>query len=146
MSTSDRLAAAQQRLARATVKRDAEQARLDNRHWTELDSATGSGIRRKPNPKADARRFASYTRFTNVFNEFEYAENEVAYLTRLLAKEQEEAARVRFTADDIKGARGVRDRFGWHKVVRVNGKTVTVETGYSWTDRIPVENVLEVLK
>lgn len=57
-----------------------------------------------------------------------------------------EAARVRFTADDIKGAKGVRDRFGWHPVVRVNAKTVTVATPYSWTDRIAVESVLEILR
>jgi hypothetical protein len=146
MSTQGQLAKAQARLERATVRRDAEQARLDSRHWTELDSATGSGIRRKPNPKADARRFASYQRIGEVFTEFENAEKEVARLTSRLEKEQAESQRVRFTAADLAGAKGVRDRFGWHRVVKVNAKTVTVETPYSWTDRIPVENVLEVLR
>lgn len=146
MSTEDQLAKAQARLERATIRRDAEQARLDNRHWTELDSATGSGIRRKPNPKADARRFASYQRIGDVFTEFEDAEQEVARLTSRLSSERAEAERVRFTADDIKGARAVRDRFGWHPVARVNDKTVTVATPYSWTERIAVENILEVLR
>lgn len=146
MSTEDQLAKAQARLERATIRRDAEQARLDNRHWTELDSATGSGIRRKPNPKADARRFASYQRIGDVFTEFEAAEQEVARLTSRLSNERAESERVRFTADDIKGAKGARDRFGWHRVVKVNAKTVTVETPYSWTERIAVENILEVLR
>ena len=146
MTTQDQLAKAQARLARATVRRDAEQSRLDNRHWTELDSATGSGIRRKPNQKADARRFASYQRIGDVFTEYEDAEKEVARLTSRLSIERAEGERVRFTADDLKGAKGIRDRFGWHRVVKVNAKTVTVETAYSWTERIPVEDVLEVLR
>lgn len=28
-------------------------------------------------------------------------------------------------------------RFGWARVARVNAKTVSVETGYNWTDRVP---------
>ena len=59
------------------------------------------------------------------------------------AWERAEAERVRFTAEDLAGAWAVRDRFGWHRVVRVSTRTVTVETGFSWTDRIPVERVLE---
>jgi len=54
-----------------------------------------------------------------------------------------EAARVKFTAADLSGAVVVRDRFGWHRVVRVNRATVTVETGYSWTRAVPVAKVLE---
>lgn len=49
-----------------------------------------------------------------------------------------------FTEDEYKAARAVRDMLGWHKVVRVNAKSVTVETGYSWTDRIDRAKVLEV--
>lgn len=37
----------------------------------------------------------------------------------------------------IPGAAFVRDQHGWHQVVKVNTKTVTVKTPYSWTDRIP---------
>jgi hypothetical protein len=54
-----------------------------------------------------------------------------------------EASRVRFTAQDLAGATHVRTLLGWHRVVRVNGKSVTVETPYSWTDRVPVEKILE---
>lgn len=49
----------------------------------------------------------------------------------------------RFTADDLAGAAAVRDRIGWHRVVKVNAKSVTVATAYSWTERIPIEQVRE---
>ena len=55
-----------------------------------------------------------------------------------------EKARPKLTRDDLAGATHVRDRFGWHKVARVNKTTVSVETGYSWVDRIPFDKVLEV--
>ena len=48
--------------------------------------------------------------------------------------------------DEIKSARAIRTSVGWHRVVRVNGKSVTVETPYSWTDRIPFDTILEVVK
>jgi hypothetical protein len=51
---------------------------------------------------------------------------------------------VPFTDEELKAARAVRTINGWHKVVRVNAKTVTVETGYSWTDRYPFKKILEV--
>lgn len=44
----------------------------------------------------------------------------------------------------IKGAYAVRDQFGWHKVIKVNAKTVTVATPYSWTDRIPLDKITAV--
>lgn len=46
------------------------------------------------------------------------------------------------TAEALRGAIAVRDRYGWHRVVRVNAKSVTVETGYSWTDRLPIEKII----
>lgn len=55
-----------------------------------------------------------------------------------------EAARVRLSAEDVRGSRFVRDSVGWHRVVRVSTKSVTVETSYSWTDRIALDKVLEV--
>ncbi len=62
---------------------------------------------------------------------------------RVDAIRKAEAERVRFTADEIKGARFVRTDVGWHEVVRVSAKSVTVKTAYSWTDRILVGKVLE---
>lgn len=54
-----------------------------------------------------------------------------------------EAARVKFTAADLADAEFVRDEFGWHRVVRVNAKSVTVSSSYSWDERIPLGKVLE---
>ena len=53
-----------------------------------------------------------------------------------------ERDRVRLTADDLKAATHVRTLTGWHKVVRVNATSVTVETGRSWTDRYQLADVL----
>ena len=55
-----------------------------------------------------------------------------------------EAVRPKLTREDCEGARFVRDQFGWHKVVRISAKSVTVATEYSWTDRLPFAKVLEV--
>ena len=57
----------------------------------------------------------------------------------------ERAKPVPFTPDELKAARAVRDAYGWHKVARVNAKTVSVETGYSWTDRIDITKILQVV-
>lgn len=54
-----------------------------------------------------------------------------------------EAERPRLTREQIAGATHVRTRFGWHKVARVNKTTVSVETGYSWTDRYPFDEIHE---
>ena len=70
----------------------------------------------------------------------------VAMVARVKAKREAELARVRLTREDIVGARAVRTVRGWHAVVRVNAKSVSVHTGYSWVDRVPFEDVLEVRK
>jgi hypothetical protein len=51
---------------------------------------------------------------------------------------------IEFTSDELKAATHIRTDTGWHKVVRVSAKSVTVETGYSWTDRYALGKVLEV--
>ena len=76
------------------------------------------------------------------------AENQAAEHARWtaarLAEKTAEMERVRLTRDDILGARFVRTVVGWHRVVRVSMKSVTVETGHSWTFRMGFEQVLEV--
>lgn len=57
---------------------------------------------------------------------------------------EHEATRHRFTRDEVAGARAVKDSNGWHRVVRVSAKSVTVETPYSWTDRIALDKILQV--
>ena len=108
---------------------------------TGYDTAILSGIRRKHNAKADARRYNAYDREAAAYAEhaaakaaWHVAESRIAALA-----EKEAAADLVVPAD----ARLVRDSLGWHRVIRVNAKSVSVETGYSWTDRIPMSNVLE---
>jgi len=67
-------------------------------------------------------------------------------VARVKAAREAELARVLLTREDIVGARAVRTVRGWQAVVRVNAKTVSVHTGYSWVDRVPFEDVLEVRK
>jgi|GEM_PF-4584149 len=62
------------------------------------------------------------------------------------ADRQTETDRVKITRDDLAGARIVRDQFGWHRVRRVNAKTVSVDSGYSWADLIPLEKILDYRK
>ena len=51
---------------------------------------------------------------------------------------------VPFTPEELKAARAIRTSVGGHRVVKVNAKSVTVATGYSWNDRYTLEKVLEV--
>jgi len=108
---------------------------------TGYDTAILSGIRRKHNAKADTRRYNAYDREAAAYAEhaaatasWRVAESRIAALA-----EKEAAVGLVVPAD----ACLVRDSYGWHRVIRVNTKSVSVETGYSWTDRIPLANVLE---
>lgn len=68
----------------------------------------------------------------------------VKHKAGIAAAREREAARVRLTREQVEGARYVRDEFGWHEVVRVSAKSVTVKTPYSWTDRISLDKLREV--
>lgn len=52
---------------------------------------------------------------------------------------------VPYTPEELAAARFVRTELGWERVVRVNAKTITVTTPYSWTERVAIDKVLEVL-
>ena len=108
---------------------------------TGYDTAILSGIRRKHNAKADTRRYNAYDREAAAYRELYAAKSAMHTATIRVATlaEKEAAADLVVPAD----ARLVRDSLGWHRVIRVNAKSVSVETGYSWTDRIPMSNVLE---
>jgi hypothetical protein len=125
-------------LARTQQKIDA----LENAA-TLPDPGMFSGTRRKPNAKADARRFASYDREAKLYAEHIANRTRVEQLERVIASAAKTVA-VPFTPDDLAAARVIRTDLGWHRVVRVNAKSVSVDTGYSWVDRIPLEKVLEV--
>jgi hypothetical protein len=50
---------------------------------------------------------------------------------------------VPFTAEELESARVVRTMYGWHRVIRVNAKTVTVSGDFG-DYRVPSATVLEV--
>lgn len=111
---------------------------------TGYDSAVLSGIRRKANPRATARRYAAYDRESALAVLLVAAEREVVILDNRLSHAVSEANRVRFNRADVMGAQLIRTELGWAKVRRVNAKTVSVDSGYSWADLIPFDDVLEV--
>lgn len=62
-------------------------------------------------------------------------------VARRKAAREAEKAREKFTAADLAGAEIIHDGFSWRRVIRVNAKSVTVGTAYSWTERVPIEQV-----
>ena len=63
------------------------------------------------------------------------------------ADRQAEQDRVKFTRDKLVGAILVRTAVhGWRKVRRVNTKTVSVDSGHSWADLIPLDKILDYRK
>lgn len=97
------------------------------------------------------RRPASFARHADAITRQAVAETEAnrqaaedAARARVRLARETEAARVRLTAADLDGATHVRDRWGWHEVVRVNDASVTVRVGPDWDERLPIGRVLEV--
>lgn len=57
----------------------------------------------------------------------------------------QERDRVQLGREQILGASWVKHKsYGWRKVVRVNAKSVSVDSGYSWVDRIEFAGITEV--
>jgi len=71
----------------------------------------------------------------------EKQEEEFAASRAAFAKRNE---KIDYTPEQYKTAKVVRTVTGWHKVVKVNAKSVTVATEYSWTDRIEAARIIEV--
>jgi len=86
------------------------------RHWQRVDASV----------RAAAREVAQH----------EQAERDVAATPRPV-----EAP----VAEVPKSTRAIRTRHGWHEVVRVNAKSVTVRTAYSWDECVPLDRILEVV-
>jgi hypothetical protein len=143
--TATRLAEAQERAA-AMEKRlglaSAASDRATPGGRTGYDPAILSGIRRKPNHKADARRFAAYDREAAAWRELEAQRDEVRRLEAMHRREVRDAEAPR-DVESLEPGHYVRDSSGWHRVVRVNAKSVSVETGYSWVDRIALDRIIE---
>ncbi len=111
------------------------------------------------------RKLAGYERWVGLYTpgvkprletvkpEGEYLERLTTYRAETLAqleywrsvRETQKAEGVRsFGPGDVAKGDLVRDRYGWHEVVRVNRKTVSVKTDYSWTETLPWVGILDV--
>jgi hypothetical protein len=66
--------------------------------------------------------------------------DELAYWRRVVTEQQADGAKV-WGPDDFQVGGLVSTRFGWRRIVRVNPKSLSLETGYSWTDKLPYDEV-----
>lgn len=135
--------ACRQALAEARVAADAAQRAAQSVMGD--DPAVVSGVRRKPNQRADRRRYAVYGRAAEAAAAVRRAEADLAIAEQRAAREQRDAAAHRDVVN-IEVGDLVRDRSGWHRVVRVSAKSVSVETAWSWTDRIELSRIIETRK
>lgn len=70
------------------------------------------------------------------------AERDAQWAANKEAAAEAEANRRKYTRDDVDGATYVIDRFGkLRQVVRVNQKTVSVTTPFSWAETIPFDKI-----
>lgn len=106
------------------------------------DPATLSGVQRGNSDRAMARRFAAYDREAAAARALSAAEQEAERKAAAAARAAVDAEAHRDLASLTRGDH-VRTRHGWSKVVKVSAKSVSVETGYSWTDRVPHSKIIE---
>lgn len=66
--------------------------------------------------------------------------DDIAYWNRHL-DELKAAGFHQWSATDFSAGDLVKTRFGWRRIVRVNAKTLSVETAYSWADKVPYDEV-----
>lgn len=143
--SAERLERQRQRVA--TLERRVEQARSRAQDATPGDGDPGvlSGVRRRPNVKAERRRYAAYDNESILIADLALERIYLASLEQEAAREAADAAsQAAVDLAAIEPGNLVRSRHGWHRVVRVNAKTVAVETPWSWTERIPLDAILEV--
>ena len=143
MSTSTRVEAAEQRLATAR----AAVAAIDGTGPRDPNLPLGQIVDRTPRQQAQAgaRADRSIERAAAAFKELKAAEQSLRVERAKASTATRNAETLKgVTAETIKAAKFVRTTCGWHKVAKVNAKSVSVETGYSWTDRIAHSKILEV--
>lgn len=69
-----------------------------------------------------------------------------SYRVKRLESRIAEIERVRLTREDVLGAVLIHDGISWRKVIRVNAKSVSVDSGYSWVDRVSFDQIRAVRK
>lgn len=71
---------------------------------------------------------------------------EAARIEAARKAERERDAAAPRDVDSLQPGDLVRTSSGWHVVARVNAKSVSVETPWSWTDRVPHDRIIETRK
>lgn len=126
----------EQALAAAVARRDA--AAVDGLPADRAVGRVSAPVLKRVHASTDAR----LGRFTAAQAEVEAIEHKLG-----LAKARErEAQRRRFTREDIEGVTHVHDGHGWHEVISINAKTVTVKTPYSWTERVAFDKIHKIAR
>lgn len=69
-------------------------------------------------------------------------DEQIRYWKSVLDKAKDTGAWTPIDRNDIKTGDLIKYRRQWRKVVRVNKKTVSVETGYSWADKISISEIV----
>lgn len=138
-----RLAYAQERLEAAEEAMRAANAR------TELAQEMGGGIpgfggsgNQRAARQVRSALDSSYRLWKEASDRIDKWSHRVTRLKARLA----EVERERLSREDIVGSSFVHDGNSWRRVVKVNAKTVSVDSGYSWVDRIPFEKIRAVRK
>jgi hypothetical protein len=135
------MAHARAELVNLTAKAEAVAAAYRLTHGD--DMAMVSGTRRKPNARADARKWSAADREADAWSAVSAKAAEIELL-EYRAKIAKRDALVPYAVAELKAARYIRTRHGWHEVVRVSVKSVTVRTEWSWNDRVMLAEVIEV--
>jgi len=140
-SLNSELAVAITELAVLIAKAEASSAAYRLTHGD--DMAMVSGTRRKPNYRADLRKWNAADRDAEAWSAVSAKRAEIELLARrrVIARRN---ALVPYTDAELKAARYIRTKHGWHEVVRVSAKSVTVRTEWSWNDRVLFADVIEV--
>ena len=105
------------------------------------DPAVASGIRRRANGRADARRHAAYDREAEAHRALRTARADLAAAERKV-KDEADAAAVDITAL-VPGCL-IRTKWGWREVATVNKVSVSIVTGESWSTLVRFAKILEV--
>lgn len=83
---------------------------------------------------------ANIRRTAEAFRKVERLEREVKALERPPAPT---APKGGFTPDQLKNARVIKTRFGWHEVVKVNTKSVKVKAAPGMDDLVPIKRIID---
>lgn len=75
--------------------------------------------------------------------EMQHLADELCYWQEVREQQVKDGKATNYGPGDIAKGDAVRISGQWRRVVRVNAKTVSVETGYSWTDRAPYAAITE---